>query len=133
MFCNLHLYLCPTTMCVRAKILLHLLSKKSYYLKSQLDAKMCKRHVYEQPLKSISNQFLFGENWLYEYRLIIGAGRTPPPPPLSIFCLIYSGLCTPFISHAKSMQRKYSQYFSNICIQYLYTLGAYKGGGGAGV
>jgi hypothetical protein len=52
--------------------------KKSYYLKSQLDAKMCKRDVYEQPLKSISNQFLFGANWLYEYRLI-GAGRTPPP------------------------------------------------------
>ncbi len=63
-------------MCMRAKIVLLL---KSYYLKSQLDAKMCKRDVYEQPLKSISNQFqfLFGENWLHEYRLI-GAGRTPP-------------------------------------------------------
>ncbi len=60
--------------------------KKSYFLKSQLDAKMCKRDVYEQPLKSISNQFLFGENWLYEYRLI-GAGRTPPPPSSTVYFL----------------------------------------------
>jgi hypothetical protein len=52
--------------------------KKSYYLKSQLDTKMCKRDVYEPPLKSISNHFLFGANWLYEY-MLIGAGRTPSP------------------------------------------------------